>query len=100
MAYVAMNNFSFERICDALDKLSYLVMAISVLLSVILYFILPDYLLMKFMITYYNIVITIVSIIFSLLFKKPSYCFISFDDTTLALPVNAAIGFLKRELFD
>ena len=26
--------FSFERICDALDKLSYLVMAISVLLSV------------------------------------------------------------------
>lgn len=27
-------NFSFERICDALDKLSYLVMAISVLLSV------------------------------------------------------------------
>ena len=27
-------DFSFERICDALDKLSYLVMAISVLLSV------------------------------------------------------------------
>jgi hypothetical protein len=31
---ISKQNFSFERICDALDKLSYLVMAISVLLSV------------------------------------------------------------------
>lgn len=53
---------------------------ISVLLSVILYFILPDYLLMKFMITYYNIVITIVSIIFSLLFTACSILMSSSDD--------------------
>lgn len=53
---------------------------ISILLSVILYFILPDYLLMKFMVTYYNIVITIVSIIFSLLFTACSILMSSSDD--------------------
>ncbi|WP_445720141.1 hypothetical protein [Flavobacterium sp.] len=53
---------------------------ISILLSVILYFILPDYLLMKFMITYYNIVITVVSIIFSLLFTACSILMSSSDD--------------------
>ena len=53
---------------------------ISILLSVILYFILPDYLLMKFMITYCNIVITVVSIIFSLLFTACSILMSSSDD--------------------
>lgn len=53
---------------------------ISLLLTVILYFILPDFLLMKFMVTYYNIVITIVSIIFSLLFTACSILMSSSDD--------------------
>jgi hypothetical protein len=53
---------------------------ISIFLSVILYIILPDYLLMKFLITYYNIIITIVSIIFSLLFTAFSILMSSSDD--------------------
>lgn len=53
---------------------------ISTILFMILIFALPEYLSMKFMISYFNVVITVVSIIFSLLFTACAILLSSSDD--------------------
>lgn len=54
--------------------------AASLILGVVLYIYIPEYLRMNFMITYYNIIITTISIIFSLMFASCSILMSSSDD--------------------
>lgn len=52
----------------------------SLVTGIILYFVLPEFLLAKFMLIYYEIIITTISIIFSLMFASCSILMSSSDD--------------------
>lgn len=54
--------------------------SISLAIGIILYIVLPEFLSMKFMLTYYEIIITTISIIFSLMFASCSILMSSSDN--------------------